>query len=166
MKRLFSLLLACMLLFGCGAARAVFHTAIITAATAGSELNERSHQAYSEHAAQVRSGLVANHGSIEEYDTLIKPANAELDQRTAAIGALSAALYAAAALKEALGQKDLSPALIAQSAQRILTAASAAVESLSQGLILPPVPIPAVVRQAIAGLEVLAGVLAPPPTTP
>ena len=162
MKKLFSLALAITMLFGCGMGRTVFRAAVVTAATAGVRLNELSHAAYSEHAATVRAAVVARHATIEEYDTLIKPADAELDRRTNAIGALSSALYAAAALQEALDAKELTVALVAQSARSILTAVSAAMHSLQDGLILPAVPIPAEVRQAVKVLEGLSSAFVAP----
>lgn len=167
MKKLFALILAVMLLCGCKTLGTVFHAAILSSATAGARMNELSADAYRQHAADVRATVLAHHpatteAGLAEYDEAIKPADAELDKRTKAIGALSAALYAAATLKQALDSGELTAAIVAQNARAILSAAGAAMDSLQEGLILPPVPIPAEVRSAVKALEALTSAFAAP----
>jgi hypothetical protein len=143
-----------------------FHTAIVGTAAGVKDLDEQNVAAYRSRAAQVRAEVLARPGATaEDYDRAIAPVNRSFDQRTEAIAAASAALYAAAALKEALG-KDLTLASVMQTAGRMLTAVRAMMDSLADGSVLPAVKIPQNVRTAIATLESLSGGSSTPTRAP
>jgi hypothetical protein len=93
-----------------------------------------------------------------EYERQIAPIDREFEARTQAIGAITTALYAAAAIVNATDQ-DAGFGAYRTAAVDTLSAINAAVALLQRGSILPPVPIPPEVNAAISALQaVVAGV--------
>jgi hypothetical protein len=95
----------------------------------------------------------ARHGTPEDYDREVAPLNREFAARSAAIVAISAALYGAAAVNDATGDQA---AARSAAARQLLVAITNTVDILERGNALPRVPIPPEVAQIIAGLRGIA----------
>jgi hypothetical protein len=162
MRALALLLAACSLvlvpmglaLHGCGVTPRQAVAATIVGAGAGLASLHQSHEdAYTAATDALRASL-HDGGTVADYDARVAPLNAAFRARGAALAALDADLYGAAAVVDATRSSD--PAAYLPAVQPVLDALRRDLAVLQDGSVLPALPIPASVTSTVATLETLA----------
>ncbi len=133
----------------------VAHVSVVTAGTAVASIDGANRALYTERTDALRERLRGADGSIEDYDREVAPIDHAFAARGRAIQAMSASLYSAAAVVDAT-RRGAARADYAALARDLLGALSANIAVLRDGAVLPALPIPAEIDQAIAALRAIA----------
>lgn len=145
---------------GCGATpRQVAHVSIVSGASAVASLDTANRRVYVEATDELRSALRSDGGALADYDRIVAPMDREYAARVDALVSLDAALYAAASINDAARAGGGDRLAIATAARTTLLAVQAGLDVLSAGHLLPPVPIPPDVRQAVTALTAVASLV-------
>lgn len=136
------LVMMLLVLAGCAATpHQVASAAVSTAGAVTAQLHREHQRVYREATDALRARLTAEHRTLEDYDREVVPLDQEFRRRSDAVVALSAALYASAAVIDAT-RSGASPEQYAEAARAVIVALDEAVGALGSGAILPAVPIP------------------------
>jgi len=141
-------------LTSCASRRPVVTANLLTAARAYSELEQANRDVFEREVAQLRrdAGSLGD-GGRAAYDTAYPPMEAEFDARVEALITLNSELRAAGRLLDAAKAGDAVGVLDA--ARAALRSIELMVGKLEAGKTLPPVPIPASVKQVMVDLTAL-----------
>lgn len=132
------------------------HTAVAEAIAAQGSVVHALHQSHQLVYTQATDALRARVQGAD-YDREVAPINQVFRARSRALQALSASLYAAAALTDA---PDGGLPQYAEAARDVLAAIEMDLAVLREGAVLPAVPIPAQVGTVVATLRGIAGAVA------
>lgn len=149
----FFLMLLALATASCGpsTARMAAHTTILAAGSVTATL-EREHQRVFREAT---NELRQRSASLADYNRDVAPMVAEFDERSEALQALSASLYAAAAIVDAT-RNGAGPAEYAHTAALTVVAIDRMLGVLERGSVLPPVDIPDEILVVTATLRGIA----------
>ncbi len=156
------LLLAFLLAFALPACRTQtpIRVAVVAVGTSVSVLHTEHQRVYRDATDALRARVRSRGGNLEEYDREVRPIDAAFRQRTDALIAVDAALYATAAIADAVNRG--APVLEYRSAARdILTALDRVVSVMGSQTALPGVTVPAEIRTAIGVLTAISNGVTP-----
>lgn len=158
------LALAAAPLVACSGQRAQVAT-IVAMGGSLNAIHEAHRGAYTRATDTLRAEVRAEHGTLADYDRRVMPLDAAFTARSSALQALSASLYAAAAIVDAV-DRGAAPSEYMPAAVDTIHALQRVLDVLGDGAVLPRVPIPPEVRTALVALEGIAragGALLPSP---
>ena len=135
--------------------RQIAHVTVVSAGAAVSQLHTAHQRVYTRATDELRASIRQRHGTLAEYNREVEPIDAEFTARSEVLQNIDAHLRAAAAIIDA-SRNGNSTAWI-EAVGPVLTALRITLETMQQGNVLPPVPIPPEVLSIMQTLSTLAG---------
>jgi hypothetical protein len=133
----------------------VAHITVVSAGSAVSQLHAAHQRVYTRATDELRESIRQRHGTLADYNREVEPIDAEFTARSEVLQNIDAHLRAAAAIIDA-SRNGNSTAWI-EAVGPVLTALRITLETMQQGNVLPPVPIPPEVLSIMQTLSTLAG---------
>lgn len=160
MKQLFILIaLAFSLAFvlsNCSATpRQIAHVTVVSAGAAVSQLHTAHQRVYTRATDELRESIRQRHGTLADYNREVEPIDAEFTARSEVLQNIDAHLRAAAAIIDA--SRTGNTGAWVEAVGPVLTALRITLETMQQGHVLEPVPIPPEVLAILQTLSQLAG---------
>jgi len=138
-------------------ANRVVHVAVVSAGGATAAMHDENVRVYRAATDALRAELRADGGRFADYDARSAALDGAFRARSAALVALDAALYDAAAVLDAV-RAGGRPAAYGPVVARTLQAVDVALHVLGDGALLPAVHVPPVVTEVVTALRAFAPV--------
>jgi hypothetical protein len=147
----------CAALHGCVVHVRASRDTLASAGATLAALHAAHRRAYFDATELLRAQLARRGAPVGTYDRLVAPLDREFRARTEALAALDAALYHAAAVRDAARFRGGDRESLRAAARRVLGAMDTATATLARGDVLAPVPRPPELDAVATDLASLAG---------
>lgn len=134
--------------------RQIAHVTVVSAGAAVASLHAAHQRVYTRATDELRASIRARGGSLADYNTAVEPIDAEFTARSEVLQNIDAHLRAAAAIIDA--SRTGSGSAWVEAVGPVLTALRITLETMQQGNVLEPVPIPPEVLAILQTLSQLA----------
>lgn len=156
LRALLYMLVASVIVTACSATpRQIAHVTVVSAGAAVAQLHAAHQRVYTQATDQLRESIRQRGGSLTDYTAAVEPIDAEFTARSEVLQNIDAHLRAAAAIIDA--SRSGNGGAWVEAVGPVLTALRITLETIQQGNVLPPVPVPPEVLSILQTLSTLAG---------